>query len=85
MIFSFKYFYNNNSLAKKLSLAEVAGRFRITIDTEIDSLINVNIYDGAIIQFNQVSEVLYYYDSTNREYNNTKNQVTNFVSENNTR
>ena len=85
VILSFKYFYNNNSLANILPLAEVAGRFRITFDTEINSSINVNIYDGALIKFNQVSEVLYYYDSTNMEYNNINNQVTNFFSENNTR
>ena len=61
----FKTNYNQNSLANILFFSAVARRFRITIDTYVDSTINMHLYNGTIIQIKQLKGGIYYYYTTN--------------------
>ena len=54
-------------------------RFRITIDTYIDSVINVHIYDGTIIKFKHYSGGIYYHETANMKNNTTNNQVNDYT------
>ena len=72
----FEVFYKKSFFENALSFAAVACRFRITIDTDIDNVINVHMDDVSIIKFKQFSRVLCYYDTNNMKNNTTINQVT---------
>ena len=50
-------FLNEQSLENILSFAAVASNFRITIDTELDTFINVHLHDDTRIIFKQYREV----------------------------
>ena len=78
-ILPFKVFHNTNYLANILLFAAVARIFRITIDTDINSTINVQLDAGTRIKFKQCSRGIYYYDTNNMENNTTNNQVTNYT------
>ena len=71
----FRVFYNGKSLAKILSFAKVMRRFRITIVTDIDSMIKLHINDGSNIRFQQCRRGLYYYDTTSMGNKTNKKQV----------
>ena len=47
----FEVFLNEQSLAKILSFAAVAPKFRINIDTELDPYINVHLHGDTRIIF----------------------------------
>ena len=46
----------------------MAFKLRITIDTELDLFINVNLHYGTRIIFNQCGAGLYYFDTTNETF-----------------
>ena len=71
-------FNNKSYLANIIFFAEVASRFRITFNIDIESTINLHIDNGTRIKFNQCSGGLYYYETTNMENKNTNNQVTDY-------
>ena len=53
--------------------------FTTSIDTDIDSVINMHLNNGTIIKFNSYSGDLYYYYTANMEKNTTNNQVTDYT------
>ena len=75
----FEVFYQKYSHANILVFAAVERRFRIAIDTDIDSAINLHLNDDTIIKFKQCSRGLYCYDSANIENNTNNNQVKNYT------
>ena len=46
----------------------VDSKFRITIDTELNPSINVNLYDGIRIIFNRYGGGIYYFDTSNKAF-----------------
>ena len=64
----FEAFFNEKSLEIILSFATVSSKFRITIDTELGPLINVQLHDGTQIIFNKYRGGLYYFDTPNKAF-----------------
>ena len=50
---SFEVFFNEKSLANILYFVSVDSKFRITIDTELDSFINIHLHYGKRVIFNK--------------------------------
>ena len=72
---TFEFFLNEQSLAKIISFTAVASKFRITIDTELDPFINVQLHNDTRIIFKKYGAGIYYFDTTNEafaEYQNTE-------------
>jgi hypothetical protein len=67
--------YNCNSIANILSLADVRKVCRVTMDSGIASSINVHRLDGSVMTFYEHESGLYVY-STNDESNNTVSAYT---------
>ena len=74
----FKLFYNKNYLDNILSFNTVANKFRITINTDLDPSIKSHPNNGTIIIFKKYTRVLYYFDTTNMEYNIINSQVADY-------
>jgi hypothetical protein len=55
--------FNENSLAKILSMAAIRKVFRITMDTSVEAAMNVHRQDGSIMKFREYQSGLYFYDS----------------------
>jgi hypothetical protein len=55
--------YNPESLANILSMAEVRKVCRITMDTSIEACMNVHRRDGSVMKFQEYRSGLYYFDS----------------------
>ena len=64
----FEVFFNDQSLANILSFDIVASKFRKTIDTGLDTSINVHLYNGTRIILKQRGTGLYYFDTTNKAF-----------------
>ena len=54
--------YNPESIANILSLAEVRQKCRVTMDTEVGPVLHVHKQDGETIKFTEHSNGLYYHD-----------------------
>ena len=82
---SFKHYLfillHEKSLVNIISFAAVASKFRITIDTEFDAYINVNLHGGKRIIFNSCGWSLYFFDTTIKAF--TKDQTTDYTLLNN--
>ena len=68
----FEVFFNEQSLANIISFATVASKVSITIDTELEPFINVHLHDVKRIIFKQCGAGLYYFDTTNGDFQKTK-------------
>ena len=55
--------FNTNSLANILSMAEVRKIYRITMDTSIEAAMHVHRTDGSITRFKEYKSGLYYFDT----------------------
>jgi hypothetical protein len=55
--------FNPNSLANILSMAEVRKVCRITMDTSVEPAMSVHPRDGSIMKFNEYKSGLYYFDT----------------------
>jgi hypothetical protein len=55
--------FNTNSLANILSMAEVRKVCRITMDTSIEASMNMHRKDGTIMKFKEYQTGLYYFDT----------------------
>jgi len=66
--------YNPQSLANILSLAEVRKKFRVTMDTDIEPALCVHRADGTIMKFQEYATGLYYFD-TSQTCNNVSDDV----------
>ena len=69
--------FNEQSLANILSFAAVASKFRITINTELDPFVNLNLHDGTRIIFRECGAGLYYFDTTNEAF--AEDQTTDYT------
>ena len=63
-----EFLFNDKYFANILYFDEVAYKFRIPIDTELDPSINVHLQYGTRIIFKQWLSGLYYFDTTNEEF-----------------
>ena len=63
--------YNNDSLANILSMAEVRKICRITMDTSVEAAMNVHRRDGSLMKFTEYKSGLYYFDTGAPITNNT--------------
>ena len=63
--------YDKNSVANILSLAEVANKFRVTFDTKSGNNIFLHKSDGSTLFFKCTNNGLYYHD-VRREKNSVK-------------
>ena len=54
--------YNDNSLANILLLADVFKVARVTMDSEVKSSMYVHRKDGLVMEFKQYRTGLYYFD-----------------------
>jgi len=72
--------YNPGSIANVLSLSTVANipGCRLTMDTEVEKAIIINMENGNELKFVECANGLYYYDTTNFNNKNTINHYTNF-------
>jgi hypothetical protein len=71
--------YNPDSLANILSMAEVRRVCRITMDTSVEASMDVHRRDGSIMKFREYQTGLYYYDTGQAEQSQ---QTTNVSSSN---
>jgi hypothetical protein len=55
--------FNPDSLANILSMAEVRKVCRITMDTSVEPAMSVHPRDGSIMKFNEYKSGLYYFDT----------------------
>jgi hypothetical protein len=55
--------FNTDSLANILSMAEVRKVCCITMDTSIEAAMNVHRHDGSIMKFQEYTSGLYYFDA----------------------
>jgi hypothetical protein len=55
--------FNTDSLANILSMAEVRKKCRITMDTSVEASMDVHRQDGSIMKFKEYRSGLYYYDT----------------------
>ncbi len=55
--------FNPDSLANILSMAEVRKVCRITMDTSVEPAMSVHRRDGSIMKFNEYKSGLYYFDT----------------------
>jgi hypothetical protein len=55
--------FNPQSLANILSMAEVSCICRITMDSAIEPAMTVNCTDGSLMKFQEYKTGLYYYDT----------------------
>lgn len=62
-LFPFEAYYNPDSIANILSMSEVSSRYRITMDSDSSSSIQVHLRDGRIVEFKSCGTGLYYYDT----------------------
>ena len=69
--------YSSNSLANILSMAEIRKKYRITMDTNVETSITVHRKNGTKMKFMEYRSGLYYYDVPVCS-NNYKNQVTDY-------
>ena len=74
-----EHWFNEESLTNIISLADMASRFRVTMDTEKDKAFLVHLPD-KIVRFKQLNNNLYGMDPTNPESfiskeKNTKNKI----------
>ena len=60
----FTVWFNPDSMINILSFADVRRRFRITIDTEVESCFLVHTGKGKPLRFNEVSTGLYLFDKS---------------------
>ena len=70
--------YNPNSLANILSLAEVRKRCRVTMDTAIEPAICVHRPNGSIMKFVEFTTGLYYYDTTKVQDNSSNTMLSDY-------
>ena len=72
--------YNPGSIANVLSLSTVANipGCRLTMDTEVEKAIVINMENGNELKFVECANGLYYYDTTNFNNKNTINHYSNF-------
>jgi hypothetical protein len=61
-LFPFDVYFNPNSLANILSLAQVQKMFRVTMDTAEEPTMMVHLSDDLILKFTQCGSGLYFYD-----------------------
>ncbi len=66
--------YNPQSLANILSLAEVRKKFRVTMDTDVEPALCVHRADGTIMKFQEYATGLYYFDASQAS-DNASNDV----------
>jgi len=66
--------YNPQSLANILSLAEVRKKFCVTMDTDIEPALCVHRADGTIMKFQEYTTGLYYFDAS-QTCNNVSDDV----------
>ena len=73
-------YFNPYSLANILSLNHVANlpRAKITMDSTVEKAINLH-YDGAVIQFKECADGLYYYDVTRSKSKSDFSLYSSFV------
>ena len=74
------FFFNDISLVDILFFAAVASKFSITIDTELDPSINVQLQDGKRKILNQCGGGLYYFDTINKDFDEDQNTEWNFLN-----
>ncbi len=63
--------YNTQSLANILSMAEVRKKNRITMDTDVEPALLVHRHDGSIMKFKEYRTGLYYYDASHANVTNS--------------
>ena len=68
----FEVFLNEKTLGNILSFAAVASNSRITIDTELDTLINVHLHNGTRIISKQCGAGIYYFNTKNEAFSEEK-------------
>jgi len=61
--------YNPQSLANILSLAEVCKKFQVTMDTDVELALCVHRVNKTIIKFQEYTTGLYYFDALGTEDN----------------
>ena len=71
--------YNQNSLANILSMAEVRKKCRITMDTSVEAAMHVHRKDGSIMTFTEFQSGLYFFDTTATYTPNTYSQNSNYL------
>ncbi len=67
----FEVYYNKNSLANILSLADVCDHFRVTMDSARDHSLFVHVSDHTVLRFCRCGSGLYYLDTTSVNNSNT--------------
>lgn len=72
--------FNTESLANILSLAQVRLRCRVTMDTSVEASMNVHRKDGSIMKFTEYRNGLYKYDAAAKQPINTSNSTVAFYS-----
>ena len=72
-----KIWYNPTSLANILSLALVRRLYRVSMDTDVDSTINVHLPAGRIMRFQEFKTGLYYFDAASFFKHNHSNSTVN--------
>ena len=78
--------FNKDSLAYILSMAEVRKECRITMDTSVEASINVHRKNGTVMKFKEYDSGLYYYDAgikavvDNNNSSNSKHNAYIFVN-----
>ena len=65
---------------KILSFAAGASKFRITIDTELESFIIIHLHEGTMIIFKQCGTGLYYIDTTNKAFSENQTIDNTFLN-----
>ncbi len=63
--------YNPHSLANILSMAEVRKVCRITMDTSVEAAMHVHRKDGTIMKFEEYRSGLYFFDTQQKQPNNS--------------
>ena len=62
----FKVWYNRDLMVTILLLSEVRKKFRITMYTNIESIINVHLEEEKVIRFKEVESERYLFNSNNK-------------------
>ena len=69
----FKVWYNKNSMVNILAFSDIRKKFRITMDTNVKSTMNVHLGEGIVMKFKEVESGLYLCSNDNKS--NIKNSI----------